>query len=522
MHICVLVSAYTPDEESETLVKASEKKLEDPGGKKMGSLKKLDNFVKSPANFFPQPNMYGYTFDLIELYRATSYRTLHRIVKTQKYDCFFVLCDGCRDEDRAGEEVVEALEEFNVPYTGVDFQHFDPMKVEMKKLVDYDNIHVPPWIHFREVPPNVKALEERMEQCGGVHYPVIVKHPRGFNSIGMTKASKCHTSEEALERIKETIRDFQGALLEEFIIGDEVTVLALQTPEGTKVLPPIQMSFPEGEDFKHFDLKWTNYLDINWFPMSVTDVAYNEVIRIGKLAFESILGGIGFGRSDIRIEREHNRVYFIEMNPNPGIMYPRGAECSADWILRFNEKEFGHQEMTHTLIQSAFANQKKRQKIYIQEYIPKKGFHLLATRNIAKDEVVIAREGKPQIVVTKPYVMREGDERERRAFERCASALDRDGHVYGLWEGDWVRRRPVLHSCAPNLHFAEPCSLNLIAAHNIQKGEILTVDYATFCDETTKSFACHCGASICRGNITLDQSVATRYGKHAWRQPLRV
>jgi hypothetical protein len=44
--------------------------------------------------------------------------------------------------------------------------------------------------------------------------------------------------------------------------------------------------------------------------------------------------------------------------------------------------------------------------------------------------------------------------------------------------------------------------LNVVALRNIKKGEELTLNYASFLDETMEPFNCRCGASNCRGLIT--------------------
>lgn len=41
--------------------------------------------------------------------KATAYRQIRQLVMSGKYDVFYNQCDGAKDEDRAGVEVVQAL-----------------------------------------------------------------------------------------------------------------------------------------------------------------------------------------------------------------------------------------------------------------------------------------------------------------------------------------------------------------------------------------------------------------------------
>jgi D-alanine-D-alanine ligase len=52
------------------------------------------------------------------------------------------------------------------------------------------------------------------------------------------------------------------ALIEEFIEGREYTCLAAENPDDPEhplTFQPVEFIFPEGETFKHYNMKWVDY-----------------------------------------------------------------------------------------------------------------------------------------------------------------------------------------------------------------------------------------------------------------------
>ena len=477
-------------------------------------LKDLNKYEITPAHYFSGADC-PYTFESVAIEKASSYSHVRSLVHSKKFDVYFNLCDGMKDEDRAGDDVAQALEEFNVPYTGVDMEQPQTTKPDMKMIAHYNNIKTPKFFVVEEIP----SAEELAQLASGLKYPLIVKHPDGHNSIGITRASKCWTLEELARAVTTLIDKYKCAMVEEFIVGDEVTVLAVATPNGTKVLLPMRVIFQPGEDFKHFDLKWKDFKTMDSEPVSDDDPALAEILRVGKVAFEAISGGVGYGRSDLRVDRTTNDVYFLELNFNPAVLYPPGSECSADWILRL-DPTFNHRDFITALIDTAFLTHKKRQPLYKVTFNPVKGYHVVAACPLAKGSVVFADEGKPFRIVTRPYVEANWSEADKQVFSRYAWPLSSDAHVYVTWEKYHNKWRPLNHSCEPNLVFAAPHSLNCVAARDIQRSEELTMDYATFCDMTMKEFDCHCGAPSCRGRISVTEEVIRKYGVHGWHRSI--
>jgi SET domain-containing protein len=112
---------------------------------------------------------------------------------------------------------------------------------------------------------------------------------------------------------------------------------------------------------------------------------------------------------------------------------------------------------------------------------------------------------------------------ERVAWE-AAPDDDNDPHTFnfGLENGDVINpeiggndARWINHSCNPNCEaIEEDDRIFIYALRNIQAGEELLYDYHMEIDEpiteaSKKRFACHCGASNCRGTMLALKDFST-------------
>ena len=468
----------------------------------------------TPKHYFAEddPDVH---FTLEYIRKAHAFKELRTLVHTGKYDVFFNLCDGARDEDRAGEEVVRTLEELHVPFTGALNKFYEISKVDMKLMSHFAGIRTAPFAVVEE-PDTIRT------DCSRLRFPVIVKHVSGYASIGMSKASKCHTMAELVVAATSFIERFQSVLVEEFITGEEVTVLTCadpSEPDGIHVYHPVMMSFPPGEDFKHFDLKWVNFEGMQWVKVPDDDPALKEIMEVGRRAFKAMMGGVGYGRTDLRINRTTNEVYFLEINPNCGIMYPPGQEGSADWILKLAGPS-GHREFVLSQIGSAIAHAAKlRPKFAVKFDHRKKDFLLQAASDLPKGTTVFHDEGRPFRLFTRQHVESTWDEQSRAWFAHSAWPLSTDKHVYAVWDTEPKAWRPFNHSCQPNLGFIGS-TLDVATICDVRRGTELTMDYMTFCDDAMEPFECHCDADKCLGRVVCQLPVLVSrpaYAVGAWQ-----
>jgi D-alanine-D-alanine ligase len=284
------------------------------------------------------------------------YRWEHHIVSPQNlrgqiktlveqgFDVFFNLCDGTPDDDVSGIGLVLILEELGVAFTGANSLFFDPTRAGMKAAAVEADIPFPGSIFVSELKGINKA-------DATLCYPLLVKPPHGFASMGITRESRVTNAKSLELQALHTIREYGSALIEEFIEGREFTVLVAENPNDSNkpiAFQPVEFIFPDGESFKHYDMKWKDYARMSVTP--VREPALNQRLReLASRQFKYMQGN-GYARCDYRMN-DQGVVFMLEINPNCGVFYPPHEPGSADFIL-LNDP-LGHAGFLDLILNSA-------------------------------------------------------------------------------------------------------------------------------------------------------------------------
>ncbi len=420
------------------------------------------------------------------------------------HDVYLNLCDGAWDEDRAGLEVVLALERLHLPYTGAGPRSYDPSRVAMKMACHSVGVDFPAYVLAR-APADADLAVRRLG------FPMIVKHPQGYASIEMTRESRVEDRAGLEREIGRIVAAHGAALVEEFVEGREFSVLVAEPRDGEAdplTLAPVEFTFPDGESFKHFDLKWIEYEAMGVRP--VGDAGLATRLREATSRMFAALGASGYARTDLRLA-DDGTLHVLEINPNPGVFYPDGAYGGADEILAADP--LGHRGFLLHAIDGALRRHAAARPRCEAQFVRGRGFGLYAVGPIAAGEIVAAHEERDHRLVTRSHVERSWTALQRSMFDRYAWPLTDEVRV--LWSEDPERWRPLNHSCDPNAWLQ---GLDLVARRDIAAGEEVTADYATFAGADAEPFDCRCGAADCRGTIGPADgragALADRYGDH--------
>ena len=237
-------------------------------------------------------------------------RAVAQIIALAQQPCaaFINLCDGAWDEDRAGIEVAQTLQRLGQAYTGASPEHYDPSREAMKRALHYAGLATPRYA-FAATPAQCAYAAQHLR------LPVIAKHPASYGSIALDRNAVCTTPDRLQARVAWLTAQFGQALLEEFIAGREFTVLVAEglTCGEPRTWPPVEFTFPPGETFKHFALKWVDHAQLG--AVLVGDAELAMRLRDTAAQFFTALGCDGYGRVDIRMA-DDGVLQVLEINPN--------------------------------------------------------------------------------------------------------------------------------------------------------------------------------------------------------------
>jgi D-alanine-D-alanine ligase len=304
-----------------------------------------DDWPCDPRPFYPDAH-----WQVECLKKSTSVEQTTRRIQ-EGFDLFFNLCDGAADQNIPGIEVVKTLEEHGVAFTGATSEFYEPPREAMKMACRAESIDTPDYVLAR--------CEADFERAATVlRFPLFVKHYSSYSSVDLSRRSRVCSPAGLRQQTRKIMRRHGAALIEEFIEGTECTVLVAENPDDParpKTYTPIQYRFPEGETFKHSDMKWVNYKKMSAFP--VDDPMLDARLRDVSARFFVALKGASFGRCDLRVDRS-GVPFMLEINPNCGVYYPPGDAGSADLCLAHDPE--GHAGFTRQLIRAALQRHQRR------------------------------------------------------------------------------------------------------------------------------------------------------------------
>lgn len=309
------------------------------------------------SDFDPAPYIKDFDWQLITL-TAPVREKIRALAEKKEFDLFLNICEGYEFEDSEDAvngyhaiEVVNALEELNLPFTGADSNCFDPTREEMQAIAEANDINFVKGYH-------VKNVDEAEKLVINLRYPIMVKHPKSYGSTGMTKDSRADTLEQVRTQVDRICSEFGAARMEEFIVGKEYNVLVVDNANDMSqpfAYPPAELVFPPNEEFWHVDVKW-NYNAPFDFKKMVDPQLISRLHDIAKKMYLA-MGCSGYGRCDIRMN-DKGELFILEINPNGGIMFKPEEYGPADYMILYDGD--GYKGFFNRIFNAAFVRQKMR------------------------------------------------------------------------------------------------------------------------------------------------------------------
>ncbi|HEU4640968.1 MAG TPA: hypothetical protein VFS44_00845 [Gemmatimonadaceae bacterium] len=234
-------------------------------------------------------------------------------VRRGKFDLVFNLCEGIDGVAALEPSVISALEVIGVPFTGGSSwtTSLCLRKHVVNAILDRGRLPVP---RFAVVRPG--------DPLPTVGFPAICKPAAEDASIGVEQRSVVRTVRALAERVEAMHERWSEVLVQRFIDGREVNVGIL----GDVVLPISEIRFdgmPKGMwRIVSYRSKWATGSDedVGAAPQCPADLAPELAAELRRIALAAwrMVGGTGYGRVDMRIDRA-GRPWILEVNANPDI-----------------------------------------------------------------------------------------------------------------------------------------------------------------------------------------------------------
>jgi D-alanine-D-alanine ligase len=287
------------------------------------------------------------------------------------------LCDGDEINGTPGISVLNLLKEKKLIFTGADAFFYDitTSKIPMKQAFDAHHVPNANWEEVKENDANIPAIFDRIGR------PLILKPAVSGGSMGVGVRNVVETDAAFAGQLQQMFAGYRGwnltiggVIAESFIEGPEYTTLIVGDAQATDrciVYPPVERVFhpslPEKEKFLSFDRLWEIYEDeapvdndANFYEYQQPATELIDAIERMSLAAYKAVGGKGYGRVDLRMDRKTKKIYVLEVNAQCGISEDENF-TSIGAILRYANKTFTQlvQEILETAILAHQQNQPK-------------------------------------------------------------------------------------------------------------------------------------------------------------------
>jgi D-alanine-D-alanine ligase len=259
-------------------------------------------------------------------------------------DFVFNIAEG-RGAYRSREaQVPSILEMLDIPYSGSDPQCLAICldKPLTKKLVASEGVRTPKW--------RVIANRQKLRQLNSCDFPfpAIIKPAYEGSSKGIRLTSVVEDAKQAIEVTESLLAKYQQpALLEEIILGDEVTVGIIgNSPPQVLGIMRILPKQKNGYFLYTLEVK-RNYLELVDYecPAGLEEKVLQRIRTSSLRAFKA-LGCRDFARLDFRISPA-GVPYFLEINPLPGL-----GDYS-DLVIMAKKMGWSHRQLISAVLNAA-------------------------------------------------------------------------------------------------------------------------------------------------------------------------
>lgn len=254
-----------------------------------------------------------------KLYPGTP--TLANRLRQDKPNIVINLVGSVKGQEYLSSCIPAILELLDIPYTGTDMlgESLCYNKFLVKKLLQQNGVPVP---HYQLFNTPSDQLDPTLR------FPLISKLNEIHGSVEMNEEAISKNEKQLRQRLRFLIKTYeQPVLVEEFIVGREITAILLEGLHKKVYLAEKVFSKQDKYVFATFDDVWLDEKNIAFHYQKYKDPLLVEYV---KNAFE-ITKMTDYGKFDIRIDGS-GRYFFLDCNSNPAFG-PKETNCALATIL---------------------------------------------------------------------------------------------------------------------------------------------------------------------------------------------
>ena len=221
-------------------------------------------------------------------------------------DIAFIALHGEYGEDGTVQEI---LKNEGIPFTGSDVlpSALAMNKILSSRLLKSTGISVPRFVV-------VHNHEKEIEPFDHFGFPVVVKPADRGSSVGV---SVVRAPEELYVALQNAFKFSRDAIIQEYILGHEVTCCVLDDGLGDAVPLPVTEIMPKSGGIFDYHAKYTPGASDEITPARLTDEG-TELVQRTAVAAHRAVGASGMSRTDMIIG-DDRELYVLEINTIPGM-----------------------------------------------------------------------------------------------------------------------------------------------------------------------------------------------------------
>ncbi len=282
-------------------------------------------------------------------------RSLPRRLRLDKPDLVINLVDSIKGVESLASSIPGVLELLGVPYTGADIlgSSLGYNKFLVKKLLQQHGIPVPQYQLFNTPNDYIDP---------SLRYPLFSKLNEIHGAVEITKDAVSESEKHLRERLRFLISTYkEGVLVEEYIVGREVTAILLEGMNKKVYLAEKIFNKPDEKYvFATFEDQWLPEHKDAYAYSRYEDPLLREYV---KKAFD-VTRMYDYGKFDVRIDQS-GRYFFIDANANPAFG-PKESDVAISTILDIYGVTF--QEILKRLLLNTMRDALGKERLPIPSY----------------------------------------------------------------------------------------------------------------------------------------------------------